>query len=69
MVNDGDAPEVSLNARDMFRISTFCVIIDNHKAEISGRAQVHSRPVFSWLMYQKHHPLRGEYSILIVVKN
>ena len=33
VVNDGDAPEVSLNARDKFRASTFYVIIDNLKAE------------------------------------
>ena len=37
VVNDGDAPVISLNARDKFRISTFYVIIDNLKAEMSRR--------------------------------
>ena len=37
VVNDGDAPKVSLNSRDKFYISTFYVIIDNLKAEMSKR--------------------------------
>ena len=41
VINDGDAPEVSLNARDKFRISTFYVIIDNLRAEMSRRGQVY----------------------------
>ena len=41
VVNDGDAPEVSLNARDKFCISTFYLIIDNLKAEMSRRGQVY----------------------------
>ena len=41
MVNDGDAYEVSLNARDKFCMSIFCVIIDNVKAEMSRRGQVY----------------------------
>ena len=41
-VNDGDAPEVSLNARDKFCISTISVIIDNLKAEMSRRGQVYN---------------------------
>ena len=39
VVNDGDAPEVT---RDKFFISTFCVIIDNLKAEMSRREQVYN---------------------------
>ena len=42
MTNDGDAPEVSLNARDKFRIITFYVIIDNPNAEMSRRGQAHN---------------------------
>ena len=42
VVNDGDAHGISLNARDKFRISTFYVIIDNLKSEMSIRGQVHN---------------------------
>ena len=42
MVNDGDAPEVSLSVRGKFCISTFYIIIDNHKAEMSRRGQVYN---------------------------
>ena len=42
VVNDGDAPEESLNARDKCCISTFYLIIDNPKAEMSRRGQVHN---------------------------
>ena len=41
VINDGDAPEVSLNARDKFHMLTFYVIIHNHKAEMSRRWKVH----------------------------
>jgi len=40
VVNDGDAAEVSLSARDKFRISTFVVIIDKLEAEMRKRAGV-----------------------------
>ena len=40
-VNDGDAPRVSRNPRDMFCISTFYVIIDNLKAEMCRRGQLY----------------------------
>ena len=42
VVNDGDAPEVSLNARDKFCISTFYIIIDSLNGEVSRREQVHN---------------------------
>ena len=42
VVNDGYAPAVSLNARDKFCISTFYVIIDNLKAEMSRRGEVYN---------------------------
>ena len=42
VVNDGDVPEVCLNARDKFCISTFCIITDNLKAEMSSRGQVYN---------------------------
>ena len=42
VVNDRDAPEASLNARDKFLISTFYIIIYNHKAEMSRRGQVYN---------------------------
>ena len=41
-VNDGDVPEVCLNARDKFCISTFCIITDNLKGEMSSRGQVYN---------------------------
>ena len=42
VVIDGEAPDVSLNARDKFFISTFNIIIDNLKAEMSSRGQVYN---------------------------
>ena len=42
MVNDADASEVSLNSRDKFCVSTFYVIIDNLKAEMSSKGQVYN---------------------------
>ena len=42
VTNDGDAPEVSQNSRDKFRISTVYVINDNLKAEMSRRGQVYN---------------------------
>ena len=40
MVNDGSATEVPLIARDKFPMSTFHVIIDSLKPEMSRRGQV-----------------------------
>ena len=42
VVNDGDAPEVSLIARYKLCISSLYVIIDNLRAEKSGRGQVYN---------------------------
>ena len=42
MVNDGDASEGSLNARYKLCISSLYVIIDNLRAEKSGRGQVYN---------------------------
>ena len=42
VVIDGDAPEVSLNARDKFRISAFYAIVDKLETEISRRGQVYN---------------------------
>ena len=41
VINDGDAPEVSLNARYNLCISTFYIIINNLKAAMSRRGQVY----------------------------
>ncbi|XP_065683426.1 uncharacterized protein LOC136096172 [Hydra vulgaris] len=38
----GDAPEVSLNARDKFRISAFYAIVDKLETEMSSRGQVYN---------------------------
>ncbi|XP_065667306.1 uncharacterized protein LOC136087768 [Hydra vulgaris] len=40
--NDGDAPEVSLNARDKFLISAFYAIVDKLEAEMIRRGQVYN---------------------------
>ena len=40
MADDGDAPEVSLNTRDKFHISTFYIIIDKLETEMRRRGQV-----------------------------
>ena len=42
VVIDGDAPEVSLNARDKFRISAFYAIVDQLETEMSRREQVYN---------------------------
>ena len=42
VVNDLDGREVSLNTSDKFCISTFCVIIDDLKAEMSRRGQMYN---------------------------
>ena len=42
MVSDGDAPEVSLNARDKFCISTFYIIIDKLEAEMRRWGQLYN---------------------------
>lgn len=42
VVIDGDAPEVSLNARDKFRISAFCTTVDKLETEMSRRGQVYN---------------------------
>ena len=42
VVIDGDAPEVSLNARDKFRISAFYAIVDQLMTEMSRREQVYN---------------------------
>ena len=42
VVNNGDAPEVSLNARDKFCILTFYIIIDKLEAEMRRRGQVYN---------------------------
>ncbi|XP_065650991.1 uncharacterized protein LOC136079198 [Hydra vulgaris] len=40
--NDGDAPEVSLNARDKFLISAFYAIVDKLETEMSRQRQVYN---------------------------
>ena len=39
--NDGDAPEVYLNARDKFRITTFYTIVDKLKTEMRRRGEIY----------------------------
>ena len=53
VVIDGDAPEVSLNARDKFRISAFYAIVDKLETEMSRRGQVYNDIAvqFSCLVY------------------
>ena len=73
VVNDGDTPEVSLNARDKLCISTFYVIIDNLKAEMSRRGQVYNDIAdrFSCLVNlpETSSTKEREYTILSVVQN
>ena len=39
--NDGDAPEVYLNASDKFRITTFYTIIDKLEIEMRRRGEIY----------------------------
>jgi len=39
--NDGDAPEVSLNGRDKFCITTFYTIVDKLKTEMRRREEIY----------------------------
>ena len=39
--NDGDSPEVYLNARDKFRITTFYTIVDKLEAEMKIRGEIY----------------------------
>ena len=39
--NDGDAPEVYLNARDKFRITTFHTIVDKLETEMRRRGEIY----------------------------
>ncbi|XP_065668122.1 uncharacterized protein LOC136088352 [Hydra vulgaris] len=51
--NDGDTPEVSLNARNKFLISAFYAIVDKLETEMSRRRQVYNDVAvrFSCLVY------------------
>ena len=39
--SDGDTPEVYLNARDKFCITTFYIIVDNLTTERKRRGEIH----------------------------
>ena len=39
--NDGDAPEVYLNARDKFYITTFYTIVDKLETEVKRRGEIY----------------------------
>ena len=51
LLNDGDAPDVYLNARDKFRITTFYAIVDKLEIEIKKRGEKYSEiaEIFSFL--------------------
>ena len=41
--NDGDAPEVYLNARDKFCITTFYTIVDKLETEMKRRGEIYKK--------------------------
>ena len=41
VLNDGDSPELYLNARDKFRITTFCTIVDKLETEMKIRGEIY----------------------------
>ena len=55
--NDGDAPEVYLNARDKFRITTFCTIVDKLETEMRRREDIYKEisERFSFLSEVPHN--------------
>ncbi|XP_065672158.1 uncharacterized protein LOC136089982 [Hydra vulgaris] len=59
--NDGDAPEVSLNARDKFLISAFYAIVDKLETEMSRRRQVYNDEEFhSYIRHKFPAALKSE---------
>ena len=38
--NDGDLPEVYMNARDKFRITTFYIVVDKIETEMKIRGEI-----------------------------
>ena len=55
--NDGDAPEVYLNARDKFRITTFYTIVDKLETEMRKREEIYKEMAqrFSFLSDVPHN--------------
>ncbi|XP_038637303.1 zinc finger MYM-type protein 1-like [Scyliorhinus canicula] len=55
--NDGDAPEVYLNARDKFRITTFYTIVDKLETEMKRRGEIYKEIAerFSFLSDVPHN--------------
>ena len=39
--NDRDAPEVYMNVRDKFRITTFCTVVDKLETEMRRRGEIY----------------------------
>ena len=65
--NDGDTPEVYLNARDKFRIATFYTIVDKLATDMKSRRrdiQRNSREIFISSVQQKNIKTRFSHAEL-----